>query len=75
MKPILILGGSGFIGHTLYKELAPFFEVKATYYTAKGFRKNQNFYPLDLENEELSALLREVKPKLIISALRSDFDT
>ncbi|MBL6669887.1 MAG: sugar nucleotide-binding protein [Flavobacteriaceae bacterium] len=75
MKPILILGGSGFIGHTLYKELAPFFEVKATYYTAKGFRKNQNFYPLDLENEELSALLREVKPKLIISALRGDFDT
>ena len=75
MKPILILGGSGFVGYSLYKELAPFFEVKATYYTAKAFRKNQNFYPLDLENEELSALLRDVKPKLIISALRGDFDT
>ena len=75
MKPILILGGSGFIGLTLYKELAPFFEVKATYYTAKGFKKNQNFYPFNLENNELTALLKEVKPKLIISALRTNFDT
>jgi len=74
LKPILILGGSGFIGHTLYKELAPYFEVRATYHSAKTFVKNQKFYPFHLEEGNIHMLLKDIKPKLIISALRGSFE-
>ena len=31
MRPIIILGASGFIGNTLYKELAPYYKTYGTY--------------------------------------------
>ncbi|MGB1020970.1 MAG: sugar nucleotide-binding protein [Flavobacteriaceae bacterium] len=74
MKPIFILGGSGFLGHTLYRELAPYFEVRATYHNSKAFINNKKFYRYDLQENNLIPLLNEVKPKLIISALRGCFE-
>ena len=74
MKSILILGGSGFIGNCLYKELAPYYNTFATYNTAKGYQKNQHFFQYSLEQGGLESILKEVKPKLIISALRGDFN-
>lgn len=74
MKSILILGGSGFIGHALYKELGRYYNTYATYHTAKGFASNQHFYPFHIEQDDPFSILKDVKPKLIISALRGDFE-
>ena len=75
MKSILILGGSGFIGNFLYKELAPFFKTFATFNTKTTYAKNQHFFSFDGERDSLEPILKEVKPKLIISALRGNFNS
>ena len=42
---ILILGASGFLGHFIYKELAPYYKTFGTYYTdSKNFKSNKLFY-------------------------------
>ena len=74
MKRILILGGSGFIGHTLYKELSPYFNTYGTYYSNKRLAKNKQFYYFDHTEDDIHTLLKKVQPKLIISALRGPFD-
>jgi len=74
LKSILILGGSGYIGNTLYKELAPYYNTFATYNSSKYFTKNKHFFPLNIEEDSPQVILREVQPKLIISSLRGDFN-
>ena len=74
MKRILILGASGFIGNTLYKELNSYYDTFGTYFTKKGFGKNHHFFHFDMEEGGLERIIKEVKPKLIISALRGTFE-
>ena len=74
MKRILILGASGFIGNTLYKELNSYYDTFGTYFTKKGFGQNHHFFHFDMEEGGLEQIIKEVKPKLIISALRGSFD-
>lgn len=74
MRPILILGGSGYLGQILYKELAPYFEVQATYCHKQQFSDNQKFHFFDMEAEGLTPLLKNLKPKLVIAALRGSFE-
>lgn len=75
MKKILILGGSGFIGNALYKELHPYFDVHATYFTDDAFfEKNKKFHQYDLERESIGILLESLRPNIIISALRGNFE-
>ena len=74
MKPILILGASGFIGHTLYKELHPYFPTYGTYFSNKKLKRNKQFFHYACEKDELGPILQKIKPKLIISALRGPFD-
>ena len=73
MKSILILGGSGFIGNALYKELSPYFKTFGTYNTASRFKNNNHFYLYNIEKGGLKEILNQVKPKLVISALRGNF--
>lgn len=74
MKRILILGASGFIGNALYKELNSYYDTFGTYFTKKGFGQNHHFFHFDMEEGGLERIIKEVKPKLIISALRGPFE-
>jgi len=74
LKSILILGGSGYIGNCLYKELSPFYNTFGTYYSAKGYQNNQHFFQYNIEKGGIEEIIKEVKPKLIISALRGSFE-
>ena len=75
MKRVLILGGSGYLGEILYKELCSYFDTYSTYCKSKSHKHNKHFYQYNMEEGGLGAILKEVKPKLIISALRGDFET
>ncbi|WP_410005138.1 sugar nucleotide-binding protein [Aequorivita nionensis] len=71
---ILILGGSGFIGNALYKELLSYFEVYCTYCRQHGaFSENQIFNKFCVEEDSMLLLLNEIQPTVIISAISGDF--
>jgi len=73
-KKILILGGSGFLGNAIYKELSSYFDTYATYNTDNStFNKNQKFYAFNYETEPIDILLDTLKPTVIISAVRGNF--
>lgn len=74
MNKILILGASGFIGNAIYKELHSYFDTYGTYHLSRrSFENNQQFFRYDLEEDDIFDILEEVKPDLIISALRGNF--
>lgn len=74
MNRILILGASGYIGKTIYRELQAYFNVFGTYNRVrKDFKKNQVLYSFDVEKDDINKILKEVKPNYIISSLRGDF--
>lgn len=73
-RKILILGGSGFIGNAIYKELCNYFDTYATYNTARrSFENNKQFLHYDLEEDDVFDILNDVQPHLIISAIRGNF--
>ncbi|GLB50122.1 sugar nucleotide-binding protein [Neptunitalea lumnitzerae] len=74
MNRILIIGASGFIGNAIYKDLCSYFDVYGTYYSQKSYRQNQHFYHFDMELEGIDLILKKLKPTIIISALRGDFE-
>jgi len=71
---ILILGGSGFIGNALYKELCNYFKTFGTYHVPKKeFVNNAQFLQYTVEENDVVEILKATKPSIIISALRGDF--
>jgi len=71
---ILILGASGFIGNAIYKELCSYFNTYGTYCTdSPEFSKNQHFFQYNVEEDDIFEILENIKPTLIISALRGNF--
>lgn len=71
---ILILGGSGFVGNALYRELLPYFEVHCTFCQQEGaFSDNQVFHKFCVEEDSLFLLLNKIRPTIIISAINGDF--
>ena len=75
MNNILILGGSGFIGYSLYRELTPFFKTYGTFYSNTNFSKNKHFFKYDLEKNSIEELLIKIKPSIVISSLRGPFES
>jgi dTDP-4-dehydrorhamnose reductase len=70
---ILILGGSGFIGNALYKELLSYFEVHCTYCQQHGaFSENQVFQNFCVEKDSMFSLLNKIEPTVIISAINGN---
>ena len=74
MKKILILGASGFIGSTIYKELSPYYKTYGTYFSNKKYSLNKQFFRYDIVHTNLTEILKEVIPNLIISSLRGPFE-
>ncbi|QLG46637.1 sugar nucleotide-binding protein [Costertonia aggregata] len=73
-KRILILGGSGFLGNAIYKELCNFFDTYGTYFTARrSFEDNKQFFKYDMQEDDVYELLENIRPQVIISALRGNF--
>ncbi len=71
---ILIIGASGFLGGSIYKELCSYFKTFGTYnVTNKAFEKNHHFFQYNIEEDDIYGILDIVKPTIIISALRGDF--
>ncbi|GGW32885.1 sugar nucleotide-binding protein [Arenibacter certesii] len=74
MNKILILGASGFIGNAIYRELNSYFDTYGTYYSARrSFENNHQFHRYDLEEDDIVRILDRIKPDLIISAVRGNF--
>lgn len=72
---ILILGASGFIGNALYKELCPYFKTFGTYSTDnKTLAKNKHFFQYNIEEDDIYDILEAIKPSIIISSLRGNFN-
>lgn len=75
-KRIVILGASGFIGKAIYKELCSYFKTFGSYNTQTNFyKKNQQFFHYDHENDDVYEILEAYKPSIIISSLRGNFAT
>jgi len=73
-KKILILGGSGFIGNAIYKELCNYFDTYATYCSSgRAFEDNKQFVRYDMLEDDIYQLLEQIRPQVIISALRGNF--
>lgn len=71
---ILILGASGFLGQSMYKDLAPFFKTYGTYCTPqKKWQLKTNFFKFNIETDDIFDLLNLIKPTVIISSLRGSF--
>lgn len=72
---ILILGASGFIGNAIYKELCSYFNTYGTYFTnSKEFKNNKHFFEYNVEQDDVIEIVEAVKPSIIISTLRGDFN-
>lgn len=73
-RKILVLGGSGFIGNAIYKELCSFYDTYASYCNSRRtFEENQQFFRYDMEEDDVYQLLEKVSPQVIISAVRGNF--
>lgn len=73
-KKILILGGSGFIGNAIYRELCNYFDTYGTYcHAGNSYSSNKQFIQYNLEEDDIIEILELVKPQVIISALRGNF--
>ena len=73
---ILILGASGFLGHSIYKELSQYFNTFGTYrIPTKKFLNNKKFFEFNHEEDDVFEILEKINPSLIISSIRGSFDT
>ena len=73
---ILILGASGFLGNAIYKELCGYYKTFGTYFTPKNeFVKNKQFVHYNHAEDDIFEILNLVKPSIVISVLRGDFNT
>lgn len=74
---VLVLGGSGLVGRTLISQINqyPKYQIFATYYENQCLSTNVQYIKLDIKDSEyIKRILDAVKPQIVISCLRGDFD-
>ena len=75
MKKLLILGASGLIGKALIEECKDDFDVYGTYFSTTSKLPDDKQYQLELQQlDKLKEIVRSIKPDIIVSCLRGDFD-
>lgn len=71
---VLILGASGFLGNSIYKELRAYFKTFGTYnLTNPVLEKNKHFFQYDIKEDDIFEILEAIKPTIIISCIRGNF--
>jgi len=72
MKKMLILGSTGLVGNALFNEFKDDYYVYGTYRNSNVNEKNK--YKVDIKDiETLNNLLNEIKPDIIISSIRGNY--
>lgn len=62
------------MGNAIYRELCPYFDTYGTYFTNRSFRSNRQFFRYDLEADDIYEVLEKVRPHVVVSSLRGNFD-
>jgi len=78
MENVLVLGGSGLIGKAIINELnnKSEFEIYATYFQSLPPLGLERSIKVDVDNlEDISNMLKKVKPQSVISCLRGNFNS
>lgn len=75
MTNVLILGASGLLGSALLKELNTDFNVYGTYNISKFDFPEEKLFQFNINDiNEIHNILLDVKPKIVVSALRGNFE-
>lgn len=77
MSKILILGGSGLVGTAVINEMNKYnqFDVYSTYFQNSMLLNEDKSFKLNIQDEDnISSILNILKPQIIISCLRGDFN-
>ena len=75
MQKILILGASGLVGRALVDEFTDDFDLYGTYFSSLTSLPNDMQFQLEVQQlEKLKEIIRTIKPDIVISCIRGEFD-
>jgi dTDP-4-dehydrorhamnose reductase len=75
MEKVLILGASGLVGRALIDEFKNKFDLYGTYSSTLADLPNYKQFQLEVQQvEKWKDIIRSVKPDIVISCLRGDFE-
>lgn len=75
MKKLLILGSSGLVGGALVEELKYDYDVYGTYHSQNRNLPRGKAFCFDVKNtSNISQILKETNPQIVISCLRGEFE-
>ncbi|WP_144554960.1 sugar nucleotide-binding protein [Bacillus sp. X1(2014)] len=75
MEKVLILGASGLVGSALLNEFKDEFDLYGTYSTSLTSLPDEKQFQLGVHQiDKLKEIIQSIKPEIVISCLRGDFD-
>jgi len=75
MQKILILGASGLVGRAIIDEFTNKFDLYGTYFSSLTSLPNDKQFKLEVHQlEKLKETISTIKPDIVISCLRGEFD-
>lgn len=75
MEKVLILGASGLVGRALIDELKDGYDLYGTYGSSVTSLSDDKQFQLKVQQiDNLKEIIRSIKPDIVISCLRGDFD-
>lgn len=75
MEKVLILGASGLVGRALIDEFKDGFDLFGTYSSSLTFLPDGKQFQLEIQQiDKLTNITRSIKPDIVISCLRGEFD-
>ncbi|MBV7507852.1 sugar nucleotide-binding protein [Bacillus sp. sid0103] len=75
LEKVLILGASGLVGRALLDEFKDGFDLYGTYSTSLTSLPDEKQFQLEVQQiDKLKEMIQSIKPDIVISCLRGDFD-